>query len=146
MKLDKPDSDKRDGKRGERVEYGIEAGNDHVTDLVHVVGGACHDIAHLLAVVEGLAFAEQVQVKFVACIGRDMFPQYLRRETGDDVEETANQDDTDYEKRDGDKLSHAVLSRRDGIESFSGQDGDAGIDGIGSDGCQAIASDKAFVA
>ena len=46
-------------QKDERTYHKVDARAEHVVDLAHVIGGACHRVADGLQVVEGHALAEQ---------------------------------------------------------------------------------------
>ena len=60
-----------------RIEQDVDARHDHVAELAGVVGGARHDVAHALAVVEGLALAQQADVQLVARVALQALAQEL---------------------------------------------------------------------
>ena len=62
-----------------------DAGVDHLVDRARVVGGARHQIADPLPVVEGLTLAEQAAVQFVARVALQALPQ--RHRAGADAEQ-----------------------------------------------------------
>ena len=61
-----PGYKQRHEQKDERTHHQVHTWAEHVVDLPHVIGGACHGIAHWLQVVKGHTLAQQREVQLVA--------------------------------------------------------------------------------
>ena len=60
--------------------------------LAHIIGRPGHDITHALAVVESLAFAQQADVQFFACIPFHALTERFHGKRVGNVQQTARKD------------------------------------------------------
>ena len=99
---------------------------DHGVELAHVVGGPRHDVADALAVVEGLALAQQADVELLARVPFQPLGQRLDGEGVDDVRHPADQ----YRKEDEQRVleqGHRVRVRLEHlVEGAAGHRRDRG--------------------
>ena len=82
-------NEKRHKNENERTHHEVDARAEHVIDLAHVVGGACHRVADGLQVVEGHAFGEQGKIQFIAYLQFHLLREQFRAKVASQLQDAA---------------------------------------------------------
>lgn len=86
LRVDGCDGNERNGQAHQRFEDQTDAWIDHRIDLLHIICRSRHNIAGALTIVEGLAFAEQTDIQFLAGIALGQLRQQLHHKTIGEVD------------------------------------------------------------
>ena len=87
----KGDEDQRRNDADHRLDDQRDARVHHRIELAHIVGRPGHDVAHPLAVVEGLAFAQQADIQLLARIALHALTERLHRPGVGDIQHPAHE-------------------------------------------------------
>src|SRR5205823_1423276 len=99
-RIEQPNEEDRNRQAEQRADYQADAGVHHGVELAHVVGRARHDVADLLAVVEGLALAEQIEIKLFARVALNALRDELAARDAERVEDRLRDDQTQNRQED----------------------------------------------